>query len=120
MSAGQNPLAGQGSSDGQSPSAELRSAFESTAGGVMTDEVGAITGALELLTRPAPNGKSIEALVRYVGAQDLYTVTGSPLRGVSEHPDQIEHQRAHELILESLTTPALSEHGNERPVHLLD
>ena len=86
----------------------------------MTDEVGAITGALELLTRPTSNGKSIEALVRYVGAQDLYTVAGSPLRGVSEHPDEVEHQRAHELILKSLTTPGHSEHGNERPVHLLD
>ena len=89
----------------------------------MTEEVGAITGALELLTRPVPDGRAIEALVRYAGAQDLYTVVGSPLRSVSERPDKMEHQRAHDLILESLTTPGHSEHGkhgNERPVHLLD
>ena len=51
----------------------LRSTFVSTTGGVMTDEVGAITGELELLTRLMPDGGT-EALVRYAGAQDLYTV----------------------------------------------
>lgn len=115
MSTGQSPSTGQG------PSAELRSAFESTSGGVMTDEAGTVTGTLELLTRPAPDGRAIEALIRYVGAQDLYTIAGSPLRGVSEHlPDQIEHQQAHDRILESLTTPGHFEHGNEQPVDLLD
>lgn len=44
--------------------------FESTAGGVMTDEVGAVTGDLELLTRPTPDGDAIEALVRYADATD--------------------------------------------------
>lgn len=112
---------GQGPSAGQDALAELRSAFESTAGGVMTDEAGTVTGTLELLTRLTPDSRAIEALVRYAGAQDLYTVTGSPLRGVSEHPpDQIEHQQAHDRILGSLTTPGEAEHGNERPVDLLD
>lgn len=106
--------------EGLFPTPALRSAFESTAGGVMTDETGAITGDLELLTRLAPDGKAIEALVRYAGAQELYTVSGSPLRGVSEHPDQVEHQQAHDLILESLTTPGRIAHGNERPVDLLE
>ncbi len=55
----------------------------------MTEEVGAITGELELLTRLTPDG-DIEALVRYAGAQDLYTVSGSPVPAVSEHPDQAE------------------------------
>ena len=45
-------------------------------GGVMTDEVGAITGDLELLTRVTPGG-DIEAMVRYAGAKDLYTVSGT-------------------------------------------
>ena len=86
----------------------------------MTEEVGAVTGVLELLTRSTPDGRAIEALIRYAGAQDLYTVVGSPLRGVSEHPDKIEHQQAHDLILESLTTPGHFEYGNESPVDLLD
>ena len=59
----------------------------------MTDEVGAITGELELLTRVTPDG-TVEAMVRYAGAQDLYTVSGSPVRAVSEHPDQGEHHIA--------------------------
>ena len=62
------------------------SSFSSTTGGVMTMEVGAITGELELLTRATPDG-GIEAMVRYSGAQDLYTVSRSPVCAVSECPD---------------------------------
>ena len=99
----------------------LSSTFVSTTGGVITDEVEAITGELELQTRVAPDG-SIEALVNYAGAQDLYTVSGSPVRTatLSEHPDPGEHRAAHERILESLTTPGRVESGNELPVALLD
>jgi hypothetical protein len=93
----------------------LRSTFVSTTGGVMTDEVGALTGELELLTRVTPGG-GIEAMVRYSGARDLYTVSGSPLRAVSAHPDQVEHRAAHKRILETLTTPGTVESGNEKPI----
>ena len=51
--------------------------------GVMTDEVGVITGELELQTRATPDDSGIEAMVRYAGAQDLYTVSGSPVRAAS-------------------------------------
>ena len=44
----------------------------------MTDEAGAITGDLELLTHLTPAGNAIEMLVRYAGTWDLYTVAGSP------------------------------------------
>jgi hypothetical protein len=97
----------------------LRSTFVSTTGGVMTDEVGAITGELELLTRVTPDG-DIEAMVRYAGTKDLYTVSGSPVRAVSAHPDQVEHCATHDHILETLTTPGRVEGGNEMPVDLLD
>jgi hypothetical protein len=96
------------------------SSFSSTMGGVMTEEVGAITGELELLTRLTPDGGGIEAKVRYAGAQDLYTVSGSPVHAVWAHPDQAEHRAAHERILETLTTPGRVESGNEMPVGLLD
>lgn len=86
----------------------------------MTNEAGAITGAIELLTRPTPDGRAIEALVRYVGATDLYTVAGSPLRAISERPDTGEHRQAHERILDALTTPSRVEAGNELPVDLTD
>ena len=96
------------------------SSFSSTTGGVMTMEVGAITGELELLTRATPDG-GIEAMVRYADAQDLYTVSGSPVRTatLSERPGQAEHRATHERILESLTTPGRAESGNEMPVELL-
>lgn len=99
---------------------ELRSEFTSTAGGVMTEEAGAITGDLELLTRSTPDGPGIEALVRYAGARDLYTVTGSPVRAVSDAPDDDEPRAAHQHVLERLTTPGAVEGGNEFPAVLLD
>ena len=82
----------------------MSSTFVSTMGGVMTEEAGAITGELELLTHVSQDG-DIKVLVRYAGARDLYTVSGSPVHTVSEHPDQVEHRAAHERILEALTTP---------------
>jgi hypothetical protein len=93
-----------------SPPAELNSSFTSTTGGVLTVEVGAITGDLELLTRTAEG--EIEAEVRYAGARDLYTVRGSPL------PTTDTHDKVHEAILESLITPGRIEQGNELPVDL--
>jgi hypothetical protein len=97
----------------------LRSTFVSTTGGVVIDEVGAISG--ELQTSATPDG-GIEAMVRYAGAQDLYTVSGSPVRTatLSERPDQAEHRAAHERILETLMTPGEMESGNETQVELLD
>lgn len=93
--------------------------FRSTTGGVMTDEAGAITGELELLTRATPDGTGIEALVRYAGALDLYTVVGSPVRAVSAAPDEAEHRAAHERILEALTTPGtIGAEGNQQPCDL--
>ncbi len=98
---------------------ELRSSFTSTVGGVMTEEAGAITGELELLTRPTPDGSGIEALVRYGGALDLYTVAGSPVRAVSGLPDQGEHRAAHDRLLQALTMPRpIGPDGNEHPVDL--
>lgn len=92
------------------PPAELKSSFTSTTGGVLTVEVGAITGDLELLTRPAEG--NIEAEIRYSGASDLYTVSGSPV------PATDTHHKAHEAILQKLTTPGRIEQGNELPVDL--
>jgi hypothetical protein len=92
------------------PPAELESSFTSTTGGVLTDEVGAITGDLELLTRPT--GSGIETQIRYAGARDRYTVTGSPM------PTTDTHHKAHEAILKQLTTPGKLEQGNELPVDL--
>ena len=98
------------SGTGQDHSPESISPFTSTTGGVMTDEVGAITGELELLTRPG--GSGIEARVRYAGARDLYTLSGSPVPSVGTHG------QAHQNILRRLTTPGRDEGENELPVDL--
>jgi len=94
----------------QPPPSELKSPFTSTTGGVLTVEVGAITGDLELLTRPTENG--IQTKVRYAGARDLYTVIGSPV------PTTDSHHKVHQAILKQLTTPGTLEQGNELPVDL--
>jgi hypothetical protein len=93
---------------------ELRSTFVSTVGGVMTEEAGAVTGDLELLTRPSEAGDGgLEALVRYAGAEEWYTVSGSPVRADGE-----DHRASHEAVLARLTTPGPVEGGNEQPVDL--
>jgi hypothetical protein len=102
------------SSAGQDSSAELRTPFTSTPGGVMTVEAGAITGELELITRPTADRNSIQALVSYAGARDLYTVAGSPVRAPSTEAHEDEHQR----ILKRLTTPGRVEEAGELPVEL--
>jgi len=92
-----------------SPSNEHRLAFTSTTGGVMTEEAGAITGELELLCRPTPDGTHVA--VRYAGAEEWYTVSGSPLRLRSD-------EETRDRLLELLTTPGPVVSGNEKPVTL--
>ena len=99
---------------GTGSTGELRTPFASTAGGVMTDEAGAVTGDLELLTRPGENG-GLEALVRYAGAGEWYTVTGSP---VPDPAGGADHGASHEAMLALLTTPGPTQDGNELPVEL--
>jgi len=80
----------------------------------MTVEVGAITGDLELRTHPTENNNGIEALVRYTGARDQYTVAGSPIRPTAPEP----HRDTHDRILQQLTTPGRIEAAGDLPVDL--
>ena len=93
---------------------ELRSNFTSTTGGVLTDEVGAVTGDLELLTRPGEDG-GVEVFVRYAGAEEWYTVSGSPVADPAEGGGP---EASHEAVLALLTTPGPTQDGNELPVDL--
>lgn len=90
---------------------ELRAAFTSTTGGVMTKEAGAITGELELLTRPAEG--VLEVLVRYVGAEEWYTVEGG-----SVSLKEADHRDVHERIVGHLTESGDISRGNEEPTSL--
>lgn len=78
-------------------------AFDSTPGGVMTDEVGAITGTLEVWL------EGEKARIRYQGALDVYTIAGLTAgRSLAE-------------VLEVLTTdPGPDEFGNAKTVDLND
>ena len=91
----------------------MRSEFASTVGGVMTVEAGSVTGDLELLTRPSEG--ALEVLVRYAGAEEWYTVSGSPL---PKPTDSEGHRGLHDEVLARLTTPGSVEDGNELPVDL--
>ena len=94
---------------------EARSTIASTTGGVMTEEVGAVTGDLEVATRPANEG-TIEVAVRYAGADEWYTVGGSPIEPGDAGPPPSSEM--HGIIVEHLTTPGPVVEGNEEPVSL--
>ncbi|MFD0201781.1 MULTISPECIES: hypothetical protein [Saccharothrix] len=79
--------------------AELSSAFVAGPGGVMTDEVGVVTGALELRTT-LDNGE-LRALVRYEGAEEWYAITGASCRLA----DEKDHEAVHAVLLGVLNRP---------------
>lgn len=70
-------------------------------GGVMTDEVGVITGELELCCRCAEDG-SVSVRVRYAGALDWYTVSGSDDLHLYDPRD---HEAMHALLMGVLHRP---------------
>lgn len=92
----------------------LRSNFTSTTGGVMTEEAGAITGELEVSTKV--NGGELEADIRYAGADEWYTVEGSPVP--IREAENLAPEELHERVVEQLTTPGSTVDGNEQAVSL--
>ncbi|MGK5629410.1 hypothetical protein [Streptomyces sp. URMC 123] len=48
-------------------------------GGAMTDEVGVVTGDLTVVTELSPDGRRAAVEVQYTGAEEWYTLTGSPV-----------------------------------------
>ena len=67
----------------------------------MTDEVGVITGELELRTVCAEDG-SLAVLVRYAGALDWYAVTGTSGQRLRDPGD---HEPVHALLVGALHRP---------------
>lgn len=86
------------------------STFQSTTGGVMTVEVGSISGDLEVATIVSDG--SVEVRVRYVGAREWYVVEGSPAT------TSLPEKHCHERIVEMLTTRSDKRGFNEEPVAL--
>jgi hypothetical protein len=79
---------------------ELSSTFTAAPGGVMTDEVGVITGQLELRTNCTPTGQ-VSVEVRYAGAEEWYRVSAADvvLR------DLADHRPVHQALLGVLHRP---------------
>jgi hypothetical protein len=65
-------------------------------GGVMTDEVGVVTGDLTVRTQAADDG-GVRALVTYQGALDWYTISGAPTALGDEELDAV-HARLVERV----------------------
>ena len=96
---------------------EMRSTVMSTTGGIMTEEVGAVTGDLEVATRP--RAESIKVAVRYAGADEWYTVEGGPIQ--LDNADSLSLSELHELhkrVMKHLTTPGMIVEGNEEATSL--
>ena len=98
---------------------ETRSTVPSTVAGIMTEEVGAVTGDLELATRPLA-AEDIEVIVRYAGTQEWYTVEGSPIQlGKASSLPKSKLRELHETFVRHLTTPGRVVEGNEQATSLL-
>ena len=84
----------------------------------MTVEVGAVTGDLEVSTRPRAGG--VEVAVRYARADEWYTVEGSPIESNNAGGSSPSELRGlHEQVVGLLTMPGPTVYGNEEPVSLL-
>ena len=98
---------------------ETRSTVVSTTGGVMTEEVGAVTGELEVATRHLA-AEDITVTVRYAGADEWYTVEGSPIElGKASGLPPSKPRELHERVVRRLTTPGKVVDGNEQATSLL-
>jgi hypothetical protein len=85
----------------------------------MTDEVGAVTGDLEVATHPLA-AEDIEVTVRYAGADEWYTVEGSPIElGKAGGLSKSKIRELHESVVEHLMTPGRVVEGNEQATSLL-
>lgn len=83
------------------------STVDTPAGGVMTVEVGAITGRVTITTTTTAGGTSVT--IGYEAAVDTYTVQGSPVKAAITH----------EAVVTQLTTdPGRGPDGNPAWVDL--
>lgn len=103
--------------DEAKPNEMRRLTVASTTGGIMTQEVGAITGDLEIATHLL--AESIEVMVRYAEAEEWYAVEGSPIElenASSLSPSKLDE--LHESVVSHLTRPGMVVEGNEQATSL--
>ncbi|MEU9376076.1 hypothetical protein AB0D94_20190 [Streptomyces sp. NPDC048255] len=68
----------------------------SGAGGILTEELGAISGDLTVHT--TWTGLHAQLAVQYTGSSEWFTLRGSPLHCTSEHESRAMHQRLVEAV----------------------
>ncbi|GAA4610880.1 hypothetical protein [Saccharopolyspora hordei] len=78
---------------------ELRSSIAAPPGGVMTDEVGVITGDLELATTCRDG--AVEVWIRYAGADEWYRISAADCR----LHDPRDHEALHHAVTAVLHRP---------------
>jgi hypothetical protein len=79
--------------------AELRTTLTAPPGGVMTDEVGVITGDLELAT--VCEDGAVQVWIRYSGAEEWYRLSAAD----SELHDPRDHEPLHACLAAVLNRP---------------
>ncbi|MGD6816349.1 hypothetical protein ACQCVE_04630 [Metabacillus sp. 113a] len=79
---------------------EKKSTIFTATHGVMTAEVGVISGELELRTACGDDG-SLTLAIAYVGAEEWYTLPGDPYR----LHDPRDHEVVHRLLASVLERP---------------
>lgn len=79
---------------------ELRSTFNATPDGVMTNEVGVVSGDLELCTTCSDDG-SLSLDIRYAEAAEWYTLMGQDYR----LHDQRDAATVHQVLVNVLSRP---------------
>lgn len=65
----------------------MKTRTQTTPQGIMTVEVGAITGDVEIHTDDATPSEGVVVTVAYKGARDIYTVEGSPASAGTTHEE---------------------------------
>lgn len=82
-------------------------------GGIMTNDVGVVTGDVVVRTTPVAEGTAAgtAVTVSYVGSTDVYTVSGSPLTQPIDHGAVVDHLA---------TDRGVGDDGNHRFTDLTD
>jgi hypothetical protein len=80
---------------------ELRTTFNASPDGVLTADVGVITGTLELRSRRAEDG-TVRLTIRYAGAEEWYHLPG----GEYHLHDPRDLDTLHRVLVAVLTRPS--------------
>ncbi|WP_157063260.1 hypothetical protein [Luteipulveratus mongoliensis] len=85
----------------------LSTTFTAPPGGIMTDEVGVVTGEVELSSQLTAAGQAV-ATVRYAGAEEWYVVTDSAGPATEADLPEFQQKAAEKYSKSTQPVPDLS------------